>query len=178
MLPNFETSCTDFGAYTAWHKGQQRHRDGGPALVYKIGGEMWWKEGRLHRESGPAITYNCGYEEWWVNGEMHRLTGPALVHTCGSWHCDGACVNPSKSHEPPISVFEWWVHGRQLTVEEFDLYVDQIAGEVFIPPGKKLEHDPDVGTDGDIFYDLMEFCYDDEEDDEVGCDDEFDLYID
>lgn len=77
--------------------------------------------GNLHREDGPAIKYNMGIDLWYKNGLRHRLGGPAIECVDGENH--------------------FYVNGRHFTEDEFYKYVDQETGEVFIPPGKKLEHD-------------------------------------
>jgi hypothetical protein len=103
-----------------WHVNGKLHRIGAPAVEWADGTRQWWFKGKLHRIGGPAVEYADGAKEWWVDGKRHNTDGPAI-----KW--DG--------------IARWFVNGRELTEEEFNLYVDQTAGEVFIPPGKKLTHD-------------------------------------
>lgn len=131
-------SHRDYGDYQVWWKGNKRHREDGPAVTYPDGGGQWWKDGLMHREDGPAVALNCGYTEWRTQGKLHCLVGPALIHHCGCWHKNGHCVVLDK---PLSRNEEWWVHGRQLTEDEFYRFVDLATGEVFIPPGRKLEYD-------------------------------------
>lgn len=79
--------------------------------------------GRLHREDGPAYVMD-GFAHWYLNGLLHCTQGPAVYHGEGR------------------NYRRWYVHGRQLTEREFDLYVDRLTGDVLIPPGKKLHYDP------------------------------------
>lgn len=39
-----------------------------------------WKdeEGKLHRDGGPAMIYNNGTEIWYQHGKRHRINGPAV----------------------------------------------------------------------------------------------------
>jgi len=98
-------------------------------LIVAQNGDMRWfdDENRLHREDGPAFIWKAGHgivaygHAWCKRGKLHRMDGPAVE------------IEGKQS--------EWWVDGRQLTEEEFYRYVDQITGEVLIPPGKKLTHD-------------------------------------
>lgn len=108
------------GTCTEWRKANGKlHRLNGPAIEWKSGAKEWWVDGKLHRLDGPAREFNPG-KEWWVNGALHRTDGPAKMWASG--------------HD------EWYVNGIRLSDEEFDLYVDQTTGEVFVPPGKKLQY--------------------------------------
>ena len=40
------------------------HRNDGPAIIYKEGGEEWVNHGQLHRTDGPAIEGPDGYVRW------------------------------------------------------------------------------------------------------------------
>ena len=46
------------------------HRDGGPAVRWVHGTEIWTKCGKYHRENGPAIEYSDGSEEWSYEGKF------------------------------------------------------------------------------------------------------------
>lgn len=105
----------------AWYKKGRLHRLGGPALVYDNGDERWYKDGLLHREDGPAMSDVDGLKEWHLNGRRHRIDGPAIMLSGG--------------------LQEYYVNGRKFSEEEFYKYVDPITGEIFLPPGRKLNYD-------------------------------------
>ena len=66
-----------------WYKGNQSHRDDGPAVEYIDDyGEEWWQNGNLHRENGSAISCK-NFKAWLQNDKIHRLDGPALEYTDG-----------------------------------------------------------------------------------------------
>ncbi|WP_344341422.1 hypothetical protein, partial [Streptomyces rhizosphaericus] len=53
-----------------WFVDGQRHREGGPARVYRDGASEWWLEGEKHRTNGPAVDDPlCGDPEFWVHGD-------------------------------------------------------------------------------------------------------------
>lgn len=98
------------------------HRLDGPAMIGPHGhSEVWYHHGQRHRVGGPAVEYKNGNRIWYQFDKLHNIDGPAVI--------------TDYSHK------EWWVNGRRFTEEEFNLYVDQLSGEVLIPPGKKLRHD-------------------------------------
>jgi hypothetical protein len=99
----------------------QFHNKDGPAIEYVIGIHEWYRHGLLHREDGPAEV-NCadGTGKWYLNGVLHRLGGPAVVK-CMPWLLD-----------------EYWVHGARFSEDEYYRYVDQLTGQVFVPPGRSL----------------------------------------
>jgi hypothetical protein len=104
-----------------WHDADgDYHRRDGPAIERYSGIQEWRIKGKLHRIDGPARVWDNG-QEWWVNGQPHRLDGPAR----------------ELEHDQK----QWWVNGIQLTEDEFYRFVDQLTGEVLIPPGKRLEYD-------------------------------------
>ena len=37
----------------------------------------WWFNGVRHREDGPAVVWRNGHKEWHLNGEFHREDGPS-----------------------------------------------------------------------------------------------------
>lgn len=120
------------------------HRLGGPAIEYTDGSLVWCLHGQPHRLDGPAVKMADGHEEWQVHGKYHRDGGPAITWVTGTqeWYqndklhrVDGPAVTRPDGDD------EYYVDGQPLTEEEFYRYVDQITGEVLIPPGKKLTHD-------------------------------------
>jgi hypothetical protein len=92
-------------------------------LTDPVSGVQVWvnRERKRHRSDGPAVVYTNGTTEWWVSGKLHRTDGPAIEYRTGG------CI--------------WYVQGRRFTEEEFNLYVDQLTGEVLVPIGKKLYFD-------------------------------------
>lgn len=121
-----------------WRKDGFLHREDGPAVLYLDGGEEWLFGGVLHRDGGPATSYKCGFRRWYHHGKLHRTDGPAFLRTCGGYHERGQCLTVGQL---AIDRVCWYIHGRQLTEEEFNLYVDQENGEVLIPAGKRLYYD-------------------------------------
>lgn len=84
------------------------HRIDGPALItYET--KQWWINGFLHREDGPAIENDDGKKQskvWYINGYKHRIDGPALEFSDG--------------------YKEWWINDKQLTEEEYNLYLKSL----------------------------------------------------
>jgi hypothetical protein len=69
----------------------------------KLGTQYHYKNGQLHCETGPAIIYGDNVKEWWFEGQSHRLDGPAVTSPSGNIH-----------------IIKWYVHGVQLTEEQFN----------------------------------------------------------
>lgn len=46
----------------------QRHRVGGPAVIWPDGSLFWYQNGVLHREDGPAIEWANGRKQWILEG--------------------------------------------------------------------------------------------------------------
>lgn len=134
-----------------WWQHDRRHNASGPAMTWPDGSYEYWVYGERHREDGPAIKYvtekkrwyafagtdpwyfcrilplcdsrpipNC-YEVHFYHNSVHRLGGPAVNN--------------------PDGTQEWRVHGRKFTEDEYYLFVDQITGETFVPPGRQLYHE-------------------------------------
>lgn len=127
-----------------WFYHGKLHRIGGPASVDNVGHQWWYVHGVLHREDGPAFTDHGGGQWWYRHGQLHREDGPAEITCLGSlrWY------NKGKLHRidgPAIQLMTghtaWYIDGLQFTEEEFIRYVDNLTGEVFIPPGKCLKHE-------------------------------------
>lgn len=124
-----------------WYRHGQVHREDGPAVEFASGGKQWHVNDELHREDGPAIVDHHGNKQWFIRGQQHRDDGPAVVDSNGNleWYRHG------KRHrtDGPAKIYHyferWFVNGIELTEDEFDRYVDQINGEVLLPPGKKLK---------------------------------------
>jgi hypothetical protein len=70
-----------------------RHRDFGPAVIWKSGKKIWYQYGKIHRADGPAIEHNgvLSLKEWFFHDLKHRDNGPAVES---------------------INENQWWVHGK------------------------------------------------------------------
>ena len=53
-----------------YYKGNQLHREGGPAYEHIGGTKQWHINGKLHREDGPAIEHYDGTGEYWLNDKL------------------------------------------------------------------------------------------------------------
>jgi hypothetical protein len=81
----------------------------------------------IRSKPGTTIFWSPrGAEEWRYRGALHRTDGPAKTSYLG--------------HELGLQQ-QYWVYGRRFTEDEFNLYIDQITGDVMVPPGKKLTYD-------------------------------------
>lgn len=128
-----------------WTVNGQLHRVGGPAIEHPNGSTEWFEYGIRHRTDGPAIDHPCGTREWYQNGVLHRIGGPAFEHALdrgADWYKDGKrhrIGGPAREYRSTLGArAEYWVNDRRFTEEEYYRYVDQITGEVFVPPGKRL----------------------------------------
>lgn len=80
---------------TRWYKDGKKHREDGPAVIYKDPREFcWFYEGQLHRDGGPASVYfqgpTCWHYTWFKHGFIHREDGPAqIIGDYESWWCYG-----------------------------------------------------------------------------------------
>lgn len=52
----------------SWWRGDQRHREGGPAWIDPNGSQIWYYNGVPHRGDGPAVTTSNGKFAWYLNG--------------------------------------------------------------------------------------------------------------
>lgn len=86
----YRIESSRFGKFYRNHK-DELHREGGPAVEWPDGTQIWYLNGKVHREDGPAIERPSGMKEWWVNGELHREGGPAIEWADGnvSWYLNG-----------------------------------------------------------------------------------------
>lgn len=88
-----------------WYQNNQLHREGGPAVIDKEH-QVWWVNGMRHREDGPAFLWleqqgsDCIKEIWCKKDLYHREDGPARIYWNGT--------------------VEYWLHGKQLSKEEFE----------------------------------------------------------
>ncbi len=46
----------------------KRHREDGPAVIWKNGSKFWCINGKLHREDGPAVIYPDGDKVYYLHG--------------------------------------------------------------------------------------------------------------
>jgi hypothetical protein len=51
-----------------WYRGNQRHREDGPAIEWADGSKEWYRDGHRHREDGPAVERADGSESWHLDG--------------------------------------------------------------------------------------------------------------
>jgi hypothetical protein len=59
--------------YKQWSNERgQYHREGGPAIVWENGSQVWYINGKIHRENGPAYIDINGYKEWYLNDEKYH----------------------------------------------------------------------------------------------------------
>ena len=58
------------------------------------GNIFYWRGQELHREDGPAGIFADGTKQWCINGHLHRLNGPALEWANGEkeWYIDGVFI--------------------------------------------------------------------------------------
>ena len=82
-----------------WLLNGNRHREGGPAVIWKNGSQKWYQNGLLHRDDGPALIHPDGRQEWWANGKRHREDGPARI-----W---------------PNGIKSWWLNGIKVSEKTF-----------------------------------------------------------
>jgi hypothetical protein len=75
------------------------HREGGPAVLWANGGQLWYRHGEHHREDGPA-TKLATTKRWYLNGRLHRDDGPASEDANGKR--------------------EWYRHGKKLTAAQIE----------------------------------------------------------
>lgn len=126
-----------------WYYHGKLHRIGGPASVDKYGQKWWYIHGVLHREDGPAYTDNVGGQWWYAHGKLHREDGPAEIVGCSfRWYKEGKL---HRTTGPAVRLLNghrlWYVDGRQLIEDEFVRFVDNLTGEILLPPGRKLTYD-------------------------------------
>lgn len=90
LYPN---SSTKVSAEVWLDANNQRHRDGGPAVVREDGAKEWYQHGKLHRLNAPAVEGGSSavygdqfivrpfenHREYWHQGERHREDGPAQI---------------------------------------------------------------------------------------------------
>lgn len=115
----------DYDKKISWYKNGQYHRENGPAIELPNGGSSWYHEGKLHRVDGPAIIFH-DYEAWYKEGQLHRLDGPATIKKDGSysWYKEGLLhceIGPAIKNEE--GQFFWFLEGKELTQEQFHLYL-------------------------------------------------------
>ena len=56
-----------------WYWYGNRHRVGGPAIIFPDKTQKWFKDGYLHREDGPAWYRSCGDCFWFLHGTEYTL---------------------------------------------------------------------------------------------------------
>lgn len=58
----------DDGCQNWYNADGQHHRDGGPAIIWADGDQLWLLNGYLHRADGPAMMWPSGGIAWYLNG--------------------------------------------------------------------------------------------------------------
>lgn len=89
--------AVESSSYSSWYLNGKLHRENGPAIILKNGGEFWWFNGKRHRIGAPAIENVSGYKAWYIHDALHREDGPAVEHPNGDR--------------------EWWLHGEWMRSE-------------------------------------------------------------
>lgn len=64
----------------------RKHRDDGPAVVWKDGTKEWWFNGLRHRDGAPAIERSCGCKAWYTYGTLTEAEGEDGVRVYPSGH--------------------------------------------------------------------------------------------
>ncbi len=100
-----------------YYDGKLIHRENGPAVQETDGRNYWFKKGLNHREDGPAIEGLLNYKAWYKNGLLHREDGPAIQYPNGDK--------------------EYWVNGKKLSEEQFNLEKD--LREILTNKEKKIK---------------------------------------
>ena len=104
-----------------WIDGEKHRGDDLPAVENIDGTREWWFNGQQHRENGPSVKFYNGNYMYFVNDSMHRVGGPAAVFgDYSEWRFRGelhnengpAVINPDTGNE-------WYVHGEEMSEEEF-----------------------------------------------------------
>ena len=120
-----------------WYSRGLRHREDGPAMIYRNGYCEWyrhdamylgegtlvqcngyveWRRGKdIHRAGAPARIYENGDEEWYTNNNLHRRNGPARTtkidgityYINGLMHRDG---KPARIY--PDGTMEWRIRDK------------------------------------------------------------------
>lgn len=133
---------TAVGTRVWTNDAKQRHRVDGPAVIFADGSEEWWYEGLLHRDGKPAKTHPNGDCVWYTHGKLHCTSGPAIVSLITEWWVNGKLHRLNgPAIEYPDGRRSWYANDLHFTEEEFYRYVDQITGEVFVPPGRYLTYE-------------------------------------
>lgn len=76
-----------------WYKNGKKHRDDGPAYIYRMRDWIKWFQGT------NKYTHEEDIEEWYTHGELHRIDGPASIKR--------SCIEDIKS-----TTEEWYIQGK------------------------------------------------------------------
>ena len=107
-LPTVERA----GGAKEWYVNNKRQRDGDlPAIEFGSGDKWWYQNGKQHRLDGPAVENVNGTKFWCQNGKFHREDGPAVEKADGSRR--------------------WWIHGVELTEDEFNNRIQNTASVLY-----------------------------------------------
>lgn len=113
-----------------WYQNNQLHREDGPA-VERPDMEEWFLFGLRHRDNGPAIMWKDGSQSWYKHGKIHRLDGPAMIHANGAnvWYVDGMCHRtdgPAIEHPAGGGHDSFYLFGKKLPISSVDELPEQI----------------------------------------------------
>lgn len=85
-------------------------------IANPLGSTAWIKDGKVSRDNGPAVEFINGTEWYMKDGQFHRLDGPAIT-----WA------------DRTENRYEYWVNGRQLTVDEFYAGCSPVTEPLSVP---------------------------------------------
>ena len=91
------------------------HREDGPAIVCRNGGEFWILNNKSHRVGGPAHKFSNGQYEWIVDDNLHRLDGPAIEwvdYDISEWYIDDVQYTEEEFNVHPLVVMHRFIHGN------------------------------------------------------------------
>lgn len=112
---------------TRCFRNGQYHRDGGPAIMYDNGDQVWCYDGLIHRIGGPAVI-NTESLEWYLFGRLHREDGPAVIKLDGTeyWYQHGLFHR----EDGPAAILannevRWYINNKHITDRT---YYQQLTG--------------------------------------------------
>lgn len=84
------------GTKTYFDEEGFRHREDGPATIWKDGSFAWFYSHKLHRTDGPAYITGYGSITWRQYGKIRRSDGPSWDNPNGfkRWYKDNVILWP------------------------------------------------------------------------------------
>lgn len=111
--------------------GEVLHCTSGPAVIERDGTQKFYFSGVLHRDKGPAwISGDQRIVKYYQHGKLHRVEGPALVDPLLGeyWYLNNTLhrglPHPAVTH--PDGSKEYWVHGRKVTADHWEVTLTEI----------------------------------------------------